>query len=104
LDNYAKYITRTDLRPQADDLRLTAVSKVNAITACMAASYKWLVLSDQTASTQPLDQHVEKQAEIARNAPEETNHSIESSTKAGKKEMSPEIIDKQVIVRNRPQR
>ncbi len=56
LDNYAKYITQPNSRGQADDLRLTAVSKVNAITDCMAESYKLLMLNDQTAATKPLDE------------------------------------------------
>lgn len=60
LDNYAKYITQPAFRGQADDLRLTAVSKVTAVTEGMAASYKLLVLSDQTASTQPLDEKFKK--------------------------------------------
>jgi hypothetical protein len=104
LDNYAKYITQTNLRSQADDLRLTAVGKINAIAEGMAASYKWVVLSDQTASTQPLDQHVEKQADVARNAPVETNHGVEESPKPGNKEISPELVGKQVIRRHRLQK
>ncbi len=60
LDQYAKYITQPHFRGQANDLRLTAVSKVNAITEGLAASYKLLVLNDQTASTQPLDENGSK--------------------------------------------
>jgi 2-phospho-L-lactate transferase/gluconeogenesis factor (CofD/UPF0052 family) len=104
LDNYAKYINQTNLRSQADNLRLAAVGKVNAIAEGMAASYQWLVLSDQTAPTQPLDARVEKQADEAPSAPEESRRSVGSATKVGKKGISSEVKDKQVIARNRLQR